>query len=94
MVADNTYAKEYQLVLNRFGATLRDVRQNKDISQDDLAGRCGLHRTEISLLERGLRSPRLSTLLLLATGLEVPIAALVEHLPVPKARRPVQRARW
>jgi transcriptional regulator with XRE-family HTH domain len=95
MVADNTHAKDLQLVLKRFGATLRRVRHAKDISQEELAVRCGLHRTEISLLERGLRSPRLCTLLLLATELEVPMAALVDHLPAPKARRPhTPRARW
>lgn len=95
VAADNTYAKEHQLVLDRFGARLRCVRHEKDISQEELADRCGLHRTEISLLERGLRSPRLCTLLLLATELEVPVAALVDHLPAPKTRRPhLPRTSW
>lgn len=74
------------MLLKQFGATLRRLRTMADISQEELGNRCGLHRTEISLLERGLRGPRMCTLLLLATELEVPLTVLVEDLAVPKAR--------
>jgi transcriptional regulator with XRE-family HTH domain len=36
-----------------------------------LADRCGLHRTEISLLERAGREPRLTTIVRLARALDV-----------------------
>jgi transcriptional regulator with XRE-family HTH domain len=90
------YAEERPLVLNQFAATLRRLRDEADVSQEELGDRCGLRRTEISLLERGRRAPRLCTLLLLATVVEVPIAALVEQLPAPKARRlsGPKRPRW
>jgi len=41
------------------------------LSQEQLADRCGLDRTEISLLERGKRFPRLDTLVKLARALEL-----------------------
>jgi len=41
------------------------------MSQPRLGFRCDLHRTEISLLERGEREPRLSTIVRLARDLGV-----------------------
>jgi transcriptional regulator with XRE-family HTH domain len=54
----------------RFAINLRKARQRKDISQEELGFRCELHRTEISLLERGGREPRLGTIVKLAGSLE------------------------
>ena len=47
---------------DRFAVNLRKARQSKQISQEELGFRCELHRTEISLLERGGREPRLGTI--------------------------------
>jgi DNA-binding XRE family transcriptional regulator len=52
-----------------FAANLRRYREQAGISQHDLAVLAGLHRTEISLLERSLRSPRLETIVVLSTAL-------------------------
>jgi len=41
------------------------------LSQEALGASCDLHRTEISLLERGKREPRLSTIVRLARGLGI-----------------------
>lgn len=87
MVADDTYAEEVQLLLARFGETVKRVRRERGISQEALADQCGLHRTQISLLERGRRSPRLPTLIVIARELGVPSAALLDHLPAPQAKR-------
>jgi transcriptional regulator with XRE-family HTH domain len=54
---------------DRFAVNLRRARQAAGISQEELAERCELHRTEVSLLERGGREPRLGTLVKLATAL-------------------------
>jgi transcriptional regulator with XRE-family HTH domain len=54
----------------RFAANLRRAREIKGISQEELGSRCDLHRTEISLLERAGREPRLGTLVKLATELD------------------------
>ena len=56
-----------------FGENLRRLRKRAGISQEDLAFSCSLHRTEIGLLERGARVPRIDTLLKIATGLGVRI---------------------
>lgn len=54
---------------DRFAVNLRRAREVAGISQEELAERCELHRTEVSLLERGGREPRLGTMVKLATAL-------------------------
>jgi transcriptional regulator with XRE-family HTH domain len=54
---------------DRFAVNLRQARLKKGISQEELGFRCELHRTEISLLERGGREPRLGTIVKLAGAL-------------------------
>jgi transcriptional regulator with XRE-family HTH domain len=61
---------------DQFAANLLAVRREKGLSQNKVALRSGLHRTEISLLERGGREPRLGTIVRLAGALEVPPEAL------------------
>jgi transcriptional regulator with XRE-family HTH domain len=68
-------------VRQRFAANLRRLRERSDVSQESLARICNLHRTEVSLLERCLRSPRLDTLIILAEGLKLSsLAELVEGI--------------
>lgn len=55
----------------RFGENLRRLRKGAGISQEELGYRCSLHRTEIGLLERGARVPRIDTLIKIAAGLGV-----------------------
>lgn len=55
---------------DRFAINLRKARQRKEISQEELGFLCDLHRTEISLLERGGREPRLGTIVKLASALD------------------------
>ena len=61
---------------DRFAANLFKARKTRGITQQGLAERCGLHRTEISLLERGGREPRLGTIVKLAGALGVPLESL------------------
>jgi transcriptional regulator with XRE-family HTH domain len=60
----------------RFAANLRQARARVGISQEELGYRCELHRTEISLLERAGREPRLATIAKLAGALETTPAEL------------------
>ena len=55
----------------QFAANLRLHREKVGLSQEALADLCDLHRTEISLLERSKRSPRLETIVILARGLKL-----------------------
>ncbi len=54
---------------SQFAANLRHHRELAGLSQERLADICDLHRTEISLLERCKRSPRLETIIILSRGL-------------------------
>jgi transcriptional regulator with XRE-family HTH domain len=56
---------------DRFAINLRKARKDAKIAQEELGFRCDLHRTEISLLERGGREPRLGTIIKLASALKV-----------------------
>jgi transcriptional regulator with XRE-family HTH domain len=64
----------------QFGSNLRGERKRAGLSQEDLAFKAGLHRTEVSLIERGEREPRLETILKLSRGLEVLPATLIEGI--------------
>ncbi len=64
----------------RFGDNLARARRGADLSQEELAVRASLHRTEVSQLERGLRLPRIDTLVKLAASLEVKPEALLDGL--------------
>jgi transcriptional regulator with XRE-family HTH domain len=63
-----------------FARNLRKHRQRLGLSQEALGYRCELHRTEISLLERAERDPRLSTIVRLARGLAIAPAELLEDI--------------
>jgi transcriptional regulator with XRE-family HTH domain len=58
-------------VARRFGENLRRLRKEAGISQEQLGFLCSLHRTEIGLLERGARVPRVDTLIKISAALGV-----------------------
>lgn len=63
-----------------FGQVLRELREDKKISQEKLAEYCDLDRTYISLLERGLRQPTLSTIFSLSKALDIQPSKMVEKV--------------
>jgi transcriptional regulator with XRE-family HTH domain len=67
-------------VLERFGLNLLRVRQARRLSQESLAERAGIHRTQISLFETGQRQPLLETLIRLAGALEISLPTLLEGI--------------
>ena len=58
-------------IRKQFAQNLRTAREKSGLSQEALAEACDLHRTEISLLERCKRSPRLETIVILSRGLKL-----------------------
>ncbi len=54
-----------------FGKVLRNLRQEKKISQEQLAYLSELDRTYVSLLERGKRRPTINTLFALSQPLGI-----------------------
>lgn len=64
----------------RFGAVVRRRREAARLSQEDLAHRAGLHRTYISLLERGLRAPSILVVRKVAVGLGTTMTSPIRSL--------------
>ncbi|MGH8245821.1 MAG: helix-turn-helix domain-containing protein, partial [Gammaproteobacteria bacterium] len=61
------------------GKALQEFRQGRGISQERLGLDAGFDRTFISLLERGLRSPTIRTVVKLAEMLEVRPSEIVRR---------------
>jgi two-component system, response regulator len=70
-------------VKKQFGAAVRLRRDHLGISQEELAGRAGLHRTYISDVERGARNVSLESMHRLAGALEIPLSVLFSRLGEP-----------
>lgn len=60
------------------GNNTRSFRKVRGLSQEALAFECGLHRTYISGVERGIRNPTVIILEKIATALEVPAWRLLK----------------
>ena len=69
--------KEFAL---HFGKNLAACRKRVGLSQEELGFRATLHRTEVGMLERGIRLPRIDTLIKLAGGLDLPPGDLLAGL--------------
>ncbi len=55
-------------------------RIKKGLSQEKLGFEADLHRTHISLIERGLRSPTISTTIRLCAALEISPDEFIKHV--------------
>jgi transcriptional regulator with XRE-family HTH domain len=58
-------------VTEAFAVVLHRIRKEKGLTHEKLAELAGLHPTTISLLERNKRQPSITTVFLLAAGLDV-----------------------
>lgn len=67
-----------QKYIKAFGEHLRKLRTSKDMAQEDLAHRCDIPLSQVGRFERGVRSPTLSTILILARGLDVEPKVLLD----------------
>lgn len=65
-------------VLMRFGEAVRKLRQERQISQEEFADLCGLHRTYISDIELGKRNVSLENIEKIAMALGISISDLFE----------------
>ena len=64
---------------SRFGHAVRHLRNRLGITQEELAGRAGLHRTYVADIERGARNVSLESIDKLAAALEISLPALFAH---------------
>jgi transcriptional regulator with XRE-family HTH domain len=76
-MAQHEYPRE---LAEQFGRNLKSARRRAGFSQQELASACGLHRTEIGLLESGARLPRLDTIIKVASGVALEPATLLDGM--------------
>jgi len=69
--------KPTQNIRKILASNIRQYRQRKALSQENLAEICGLHRTYVGSVERGERNVTLSTLEVLASALGVSVPNLL-----------------
>jgi transcriptional regulator with XRE-family HTH domain len=65
-------------VRRRVGLNVRKFRGERGLSQEELAFECGLHRTYVSGVERGVRNPTVVVLEKIASALKVGASRLLE----------------
>jgi transcriptional regulator with XRE-family HTH domain len=71
---------EKQEILLKFGNRVRELRKTKGLSQEAFASLCGLDRTYISGIERGVRNVSLANISLISQSLGVSLAELMRDL--------------
>lgn len=67
-----------QAIRKTVGQTIKNLRQVKNISQEELATLAGVHRTYIGMVERGEKNVTIVTLHRLSEALGVPPAELLK----------------
>lgn len=70
----------YDPLLQRFGATLRQYRQQRGLSHRALAARMGIRSSYVSEIELGKRNIAVLTLLRMTHALDIPAAYLLEQV--------------
>lgn len=75
----------------KIGAAIRLVRNNLDISQEELSSRSGLSQTTISQIENGLKTPTQRSLKKICTAMDTPEAVLyilaMDETDIPRNRK-------
>jgi transcriptional regulator with XRE-family HTH domain len=61
-----------------FGQRIRELRSGQGYSQEAFADKCGFARTYMSRIETGGANPTLDAVKVLADGLNLPLAELLE----------------
>jgi len=63
-------------IQERFGHRVRELRETRGLSQEELAFRAGVHRTYLGGIERGERNPALKNIAAIAEALGVTLSEL------------------
>jgi transcriptional regulator with XRE-family HTH domain len=69
-----------QQILLALGKRIRELRAKSGFSQEAFADHCGLHRTAMSLIERGKRVPNLRTLVTISRGFGITVSELLRGI--------------
>jgi transcriptional regulator with XRE-family HTH domain len=66
-------------VLKQFGKRVRELRQEKGVSQEELAELSGFHRNYIGMLERGERNISLKNIAIIAKTFKLSVKDLFDY---------------
>ena len=67
-------------LLRKFGLRVRQLREARGWSQEDLAEKADMHRTYVSGIERGTRNPTLTVLARIAGGFGMTLDELLQRI--------------
>ncbi|WP_243473547.1 helix-turn-helix domain-containing protein [Winogradskyella sp. MH6] len=67
-----------QFILKEFGNRIRFLRNEKNLSQEELSFVTGFHRTYIGMIERGERNISLTNILVFAKAFEMDVSELLD----------------
>jgi len=67
-------------IRRRVGLNVKRYRKERGLSQEGLALECGVHRTYVSGVERGIRNPTVVVLERIARALDVPPSRLLDDI--------------
>ena len=76
-----------QPLIEEFGKRIRQLRTERNLSQEELAELTGFHRTYIGMVERGERNISLSNIGVFANVFGMSVAALMEFGALELKRR-------
>ena len=66
------------LLQQKIGNRIRELRESKGISQQNLAAICNFEKANLSRIEAGRTNPTISTLYKISQALEITISELVD----------------
>ncbi|KAA1189833.1 cell morphology transcriptional regulator XreR1 [Photorhabdus heterorhabditis] len=76
--------KKPNTIKSLFGQRVRYIRVASGMSQEAFADKCGLDRTYISGIERGVRNPTLEVINVIASGLQIELKDLFDFSSLQK----------
>lgn len=83
LVRENIFLELHCMISNKdpdylkaFGKNLRRIREQKELSQEELSGKMGTAPSQVGRIERGEINPTVSTLRTMADALEIQIEDL------------------
>ena len=67
-----------QILIEEFGKRIRQLRTERNLSQEELSFQTGFHRTYIGMVERGERNISLSNIGVFAKAFEMAVSELMD----------------
>ena len=74
---DNNKMNEFQLYI-KVGRKIREIREARNISQQELADRCNFEKSNMSRIEAGKTNLTLKTLHIISEALTVPLKEFLD----------------